>query len=146
SDNSSKDVTGSATWTTSNPCIVAIATGTDSGHATDVGTGGSATITASYNGVTGTATATAATGLTITPCPEQEVNNYPQVVFHVKKPGVPFPAGGAPGAVPWTSDNTSVVNFASSASGTATFPPQGTATITATTSTETGTLFINVLP
>jgi uncharacterized protein YjdB len=144
SDNTSKDVTAKATWSTSNSCIVAIiASGANAGHATAVGTGGSATITASYNGVVGTATASVATGLTITPCPQQVVSNFPEVVFNVGQSAT-FTANGASGAVTWTSNNTSVVNFASPSSGTATFPSAGTATITATTSTVTGTLFITV--
>ncbi|MBZ5614202.1 MAG: Ig-like domain-containing protein [Acidobacteriia bacterium] len=144
SDNTSKDVTAKATWTTSNSCIVAIiASGANAGHATDVGSGGSATITASYNGVSGTATASVDTGLTITPCPMQVVGNYPEVVFNVGQSAT-FTASGASGTVTWTSNNTSAVNFASSSSGTATFPSAGTATITATASTNTGTLFITV--
>src|SRR5215469_4289179 len=55
SDNTTKIVTASATWSTSNPCIIAMITsGTNAGNATDVGSGGSATITASYAGVIGT--------------------------------------------------------------------------------------------
>jgi uncharacterized protein YjdB len=144
SDNTSKDVTTNATWSTSSSCIVAIITsGANGGHATAVGSGGSATITASYNGVVGTATASVATGLTLSPCPQQVVGNYPEVVFNVGQSAT-FTASGASGTITWTSDNTSVANFASSSSGTATFPSAGTATITATTSTETGTLFITV--
>ena len=144
SDNTTKNVTASATWTTSNPCIVAIITsGTNAGNATDVGTGGSATITASYNGISGTATASVTTGLTITPCPEQLVGNFPEVVFH-NGSNQAFTASGATGTVTWTSDTTSVVTFPSSSSGTANFVGTGTATITATTSGETGTLFVTV--
>lgn len=144
SDNTSKDVTAKATWTTSNSCIVAIiASGANAGHATDVGSGGSATITASYNGVVGTATASVDTGLTLSPCPTQVVGNYPEVVFKVGQSAT-FAASGASGTVTWTSDTTSVVNFASNSSGTATFPGAGTATIKATANTNTGTLFITV--
>lgn len=143
-DNTSKDVTSKASWTTSNPCIMPIiASGTNAGHATDVGSGGSATISASYNGVIGTATATVPTGLTVGPCPITVVANYPEVVFNVGQ-GATFTANGATGSVTWTSNNTSVVNFASNSSGAATFPSAGSATITATAGTDTGTLFITV--
>lgn len=142
--NSTKNVTASSTWTTSNPCVVAIITsGANAGNATDVGTGGSATITASYNGVSGTATASVPTGLTINPCPEQAVGNFPEVVYKAGGPSATFTANGATGTVTWSSDNTSAVSITST-TGVATFPAVGTATITATTSSETGTLFITV--
>lgn len=152
SNNSTKNVTASATWTTSNPCIVAIiASGTGAGNATDVGSGGSVTITASYNGVSGTATPTAPTGLTISPCQPQKAvttaaGTFPQIVFSVGQTGVVFTAAssGTSVAATWTSNDSAVVNFASAQSGAATFPGAGTATITASTSTETGTLFITV--
>jgi len=152
SDNSTKNVTASATWTTSDPCIVAIlASGTGAGNATDIGTGGSATITASFNGVSGTATAAAPTGLTISPCQPQKAvttgaGTFPQVVFNVGQTGVVFTAAssGTSAAATWTSSNPSIVNFASASSGAAIFPGAGTATITATANPLTGTLFITV--
>jgi len=143
SDNTTTNVTTSATWSTSNSCIVSIITsGANAGNATDVGTGGSATITASYNGVSGTATATVTTGLTISPCPQQVVGTFPEVVFSVGQAAVTFTASGATPPVTWTSDNSSVVNITTG--GTATFLAAGTATITATAGTTTGTLFITV--
>jgi len=143
SDNTTKNVTSSSTWTTSDPCVIAIITsGANAGKATDVGTGGSATITASYNGVSGTATVSVPTGITINPCPEQVVGNFPQVVYKAGSPSVAFTAVGASGSVTWTSNNSAAVNISSA--GLATFPAAGTATITATTSSETGTLFITV--
>ena len=144
SDNTTKDVTTSATWSSSNPCIVAIiASGTDAGHATDVGTGGSATITASYNGVIGTATASVATGLTITPCsPEEDVSGSPEVVFTVGQQNITFTASGATGTPTWTSSDDNVVSVSSS--GAATFGTKGTATITAAANPETGTLVVTV--
>lgn len=142
SDNTTKNVKSSATWTTSDPCVVAIITsGANAGNATDVGSGGSATITASYNGVSGTATATVTTGLTINPCPEQVVGTFPEVVYKVGSSAT-FTANGATGTPGWTSSNSSVVNITSA--GSATFPTAGTATITATAGTTQGTLFITV--
>ena len=144
SDNTTKNVTSSSTWTTSDPCVIAIITsGANAGKATDVGTGGSATITASYNGVSGTATATVTTGLTINPCPEQVVGNFPEVVYKVGAPTATFTAVGATGTVTWTSSNTAAVSINSS-TGAATFPTAGTATITANDTTQTGTLYITV--
>ncbi len=145
SDNTTKNVTASATWSTSDPCIMAIITsGVNAGNATDVGTGGSATITASYNGVSGTATPTTPTGLTINPCPEKVVGNFPQVFYSVGTLNVTFTAVGASGGVTWVSDTPGVVNFASAGNGAVTFPGAGTAKITATAGTETASLFITV--
>ena len=145
SNNSSvKDVTKSATWTTSDTCVVAIInSGANSGNATDVGTGGSATVTASYSGVTGTATASVPTGLTINPCPEQVVGNFLQVVYNVGSQPVTFVANGSSGGVSWISDNPSAVSINAS-TGQATFPAAGPANITATAGTETATMHIVV--
>ena len=143
SDNSTTNVTSSATWTTSNSCIVAVInSGSNAGNATDVGSGASATITASYNGAIGTATASVPTGLTITPCPTQIVGNFPAVVFHAGSSQT-FTASGSSGSVTWTSSNSGVVNISAS-SGAATFPVAGQATITANDGTDTGTLLITV--
>ena len=145
SNNTSKDVTTSATWSTSNPCIVAIiASGTDAGHAVDVGTGGSATITASFNGIVGTATASVSPGLTISPClPQQDVAGSPTIVFHVNQANVVFSATGATGAVTWSADKTNIATINSS-TGAATFVSTGTATIMGSDTTNSGTLFITV--
>ena len=140
---STQNVTSSTTWTTSDSCIVAIiGSGTGAGNATDVGTGSSATITASYNGAVGTATASVPTGLTITPCPTQIVGNFPAVVFHAGS-NQTFTASGASGTVTWTSSNSGVANITAS-SGAATFPVAGQATITANDGTNQGTLLITV--
>jgi hypothetical protein len=143
SDSTSKDVTQSATWSSSNPCIVAIvASGSDAGHSTDIGTGGSVTITAIYNGVVGTVTQSTPTGLTIAPCTTTIVSHYPQVLYHVGDPAVQFSAGSGSSSATWTSDTPGVVNITSG--GLATFVSAGSATITATTSTQTGSLYIVV--
>ena len=143
SDGTSKVVTQSATWSSSNPCIVAIVgSGTDAGHATDIGTGGSVTITAIDSGVVGTVTQGTQTGLTITPCTTTVVSHYPEVLYHVGDPAVQFSAGSGSGSATWTSDTPGVVNITSG--GSATFVSTGSATITATTSTETGKLYITV--
>src|ERR1700730_17102655 len=149
SDNTTKDVTKSATWTTSSPCAVAlITTGSNAGNATAVGTGGVVTITASLSGVTGTATVTVPTGLTISPCPTTAVGTIAKIIFHVGSTAQAFTAtsGGSDvtSSASWTSSNSASVNFASSSSSTATFPSAGTATITATTNSATGTLLITV--
>lgn len=150
SDGTTKDVTQSATWTSSNPCIVGIistsSTGANAGHANVVGTGGSVTITASYNGTTGTLTPTAPTGLTITPCPEQVLgsNTFPEVVFNRSQGSVTFSVSGATSGVTWSSNNTSVLSFANASSGTATLGGAGQATITATSNPNTGTLTVEV--
>jgi hypothetical protein len=143
SDNTSKAVTQSATWSSSNPCIVAIVTsGADAGHATDIGTGGSVTVTAIYNGVVGTVTQATQTGLTITPCSTTVVSHYPEVLYHVGDPQVQFSAGSGSSGATWTSDTPGVVNITTG--GSASFVSVGNATITATTNTETGSLYIVV--
>ena len=143
SDGSSKDVTQSASWSSSNPCIVAIVTsGADAGHATDIGTGGSVTITAIYNGVTGTVTQGAPSGLTVTPCATTVTSHYPQALYHVNQTPVQFTVSGSNSAA-WASDTPAVVSITSS--GQASFLSVGTATITAT-GTQTASLFITVQP
>ena len=104
SDGSTKDVTQSATWSSSNPCIIA---------------------------VIGTLTPTAPTGLTITPCPEQVLSGstFPEVVFNRSQGSVTFSVSGANTGVTWSSNNTSVLSFASASSGTATLGGAGQATI-----------------
>ena len=145
---SSKDVTTSATWSSSNPCAVAvIASGSNAGNATAVGTGGAVTITANLSGITGTATATVATGITISPCPETAVGTLTEVLFHTGgNQAFTATSGGTDvtSSATWISNNPSVVNFASSSSSTATFPSAGTTTIMANASSATGTLLITV--
>lgn len=152
SDNTTKNVTSSSTWTTSDSCIVAIIqSGNGAGNATAVGTGSSATITASFNGVSGTATVTPNTGLTISPCQPQKAVQaspgspfFPQVVFNVGEQGIVFTSSSTAGSITWTSTNTNIVNFASSSIGAATFVSAGPATITANDGTQTGSLAIVV--
>ena len=152
SDNTTKNVTANATWSSSNPCIVAIInSGSGAGNATTVGTGGSVTITASYNGVSGTATPIAPNGLIISPCqPQKAISSaagvFPQVVFSLSQSTVAFTAasGGSNVSATWSSSNTSVVSFASASSGTATLVGAGSATVTASGGTTNGSLAIVV--
>jgi len=152
SDNTTKNVTANATWSSSNPCIVAIiSSGNGAGNATTVGSGGSVTITASYNGVSGTATPTAPTGLLISPCQPQKAvtsatGTFPQVVFQTGRSGIVFTAAssGTNVSATWTSSNTSVVTFPTPSSGAASFVGAGSAIITATSSSETGSLALVV--
>ena len=143
SDNSSKNVTSGATWSSSNPCIVAIITsGTNAGNSTDIGTGGSATITASYNGVVGTATATVSNGLTVSPCNIQTVGNFPEAVF-TRGSNATFSASGGAAALTWTSSDTNVATINTS-TGAASFVGAGTVTINVTDGTNTGSIYITV--
>jgi hypothetical protein len=147
-DGTSKNVTTTATWGSSNACAVAvIASGINAGNATAVGSGGAVTITANLSGVSGTATATVATGLTINPCPETASGTLTKVVFSVGgSQTFTATSGGSDvtSQATWTSSNSSFVNFASPSSSAATFPTAGTATITATTSSASGTLMVTV--
>ncbi len=137
SDNSSSDVTNSAIWSSSNGCAVSVSAQT-LGDVTAVGSGGAVTITATYNGVTGSATATAPTGITVSPCGTFTHGTSQQF-------DASFGGTDVTSSTTWTSSNTSIVDFANPASNLATFGPQtGTATITATTSSATGSLEITV--
>src|SRR5262245_23106279 len=64
---STQDVTTSSTWKSANACAIVPST-TVIGQMTAIGTGSTVTITATYNGVTDTVSATTPSGLTITPC------------------------------------------------------------------------------
>ena len=136
-DSGSKDVTTSAFWQSSNSCAVSVTTGgSAAGKVTDVGTGGAVTITATFNGVSGTATVTAPTGITISPCGTFTNGSTQQFSANLSGTDVTSTAT-------WTSD-TSKVTFSSVTPGLASFIGTGTATITATTSSATGTLQITV--
>src|SRR5207244_2133162 len=65
-DSGSKDVTTSAFWQSSNSCAVSVTTGgSAAGKVTDVGTGGAVTITATFNGVSCSATVMGSAGIMI---------------------------------------------------------------------------------
>ena len=137
SDNSTKDVTKSATWDSSNNCIVSVSA-TTPGQVTAIGTGGSVTVTAIYNGVSGTATLTAPTGIVITPCGPFSRSSG-TVTFAANLSGTDVTS-----STTWSSSNSNVLSFASSASPTATLGAAGQATVTATSSSSTGSLVVTV--
>jgi Big-like domain-containing protein len=133
----SKDVTSTATWTTTSPCIVSVST-TTLGEVTAVGTGGAATITATYNGAIATATITSPSGVVISPC--GNFNNGTTQVFSANLSGQDVTS-----TTTWTSSDTNIVNFPNAANSQASFGPNtGTAIITATTSSATGSLQVTV--
>jgi len=145
SDNTTSDVTKNAFWSSSAPCTVTVGTSSlansTPGFATAIGTGGSVTITAIYNGVTATATPVAVTGLTISPCGLNSNGNFKAgttQTFTALLDG--SPATG----VTWSSSNSNVVSINSS-SGLASFVTVGgPVTITAAGQSNTGQLNITV--
>ena len=115
-----QDVSSTATWSTGNVCVVSV---TNSGIATAVGTGPATTITAIFNGASGTVTATGPSGLTISPC--GTFNKGGTQTFTASSNG-----GSNTAALTWTSSDTSKLNFTSPSSGVATFGPNtGSVTI-----------------
>jgi len=133
---SPSNVTNSAVWSSSSACTVSVSTQT-LGQVTAIGSGGAATITAIYNGVSGSATATAPSGVTISPCGTFTHGTTQQF-------SASFNGTDVTSSTTWTSSNSSIVSFASASSSLATFGPQtGTATIMAAGSA-TGFLEITV--
>jgi trimeric autotransporter adhesin len=123
----SKDVTKSASWTSSSPCATV-----SQGVVTGVGPTTNVTITANVAGVSGTATVTVtgAQGITIiTVSPANQTftaATTPSQQFTATQNGV-----DVTNSATWTSGNTSVVTFSSTTPGLATFVGTGTTTITA---------------
>ena len=140
----SQDVTANTVWRSSSGCVVVPST-TVIGQMTDIGTGASVTITATYNGVSDTVTATVPSGISITPCSSGGKSNGTfasgsTVTFTATSGGSDVTT-----TTTWTSDNDNIVNFATASSSVATFgPTKGTATITASSSPNTGKLFVTV--
>jgi uncharacterized protein YjdB len=136
---SPQDVTKSATWQSSNGCAVSVSTQT-LGQVTAVGTGGSVTITALFNGVSGTATVTPPTGLTISPCGSFKAGSTQS--FTANNNGT-----DVTGSSTWSSSDSNIVKFANANSPVATFGPNtGTVTITANDNTLQGQLQVTVTP
>jgi hypothetical protein len=137
----SQDVTTSTNWQSSNGCAV-VASTTTKGLMTVISTGASVTISATYNGVTDTVSATTPSGIKITPCGSQGR-------FGIFNSGDSLPLTATSGSddvtssTTFTSSNTSIVRFTGN---TATFGgTTGTATITAHNGSDTdGKLLVTV--
>ena len=124
----SKDVTGSANWQSSSPCATVIA-----GIVTGVAPASGVTITASVGGITGSATGTV-TGsggqaLVIAPQGPFTLATTPSVQFTASQNGT-----DVTNSVTWSSSNTSVLQFSSSA-GFANLLTAGSSTVTASLAT-----------
>ncbi len=129
SDGSSKDLTGSVTWSSSQPGIASVTAG---GLVTGVA-GGSAVITASLSGLSGTSQVTVSlptlTALAVTPT-QAVVSNGGTYTFAAV--GTYSDGSTAPTAVTWSSTNTAIATVNATTgvvTGGATY---GSATITAT--------------
>jgi hypothetical protein len=133
-----QDVTNSTVWKSANGCTLVPST-TNIGEMTAIGTGSSVTITATYNGVADTVTATLPTGITISPCGTNgRFNSGATGQFTATSGGTDVTS-----STTWTSSNNSIVKFTSG--NNALFGPQtGTAIITATDDTDTGKLQVTV--
>ena len=125
-----QDVTTSTIWKSANGCSIVPST-TNIGQMTAIGTGSSVTITATYNGVADTVTATLPNGITISPC-----GNNGRFTSGTSTPMTATSGGtDVTSTTTWTSSNTNIVKFTGS---TATFgPTTGTAVITADDGTDT---------
>jgi hypothetical protein len=123
-NSSSKDVTKSASWTSSSPCATV-----SQGVVTGVGAATNVTITANVAGVSGTATVTVTgtQGITISPANQTfTLTTTPTTQFTATQNG-----SNVTNSATWASGNTSIVTFSSTTPGLATFVAAGTTTITA---------------
>lgn len=135
-----QDVTNSTVWKTSNVCAVSVST-TTLGQFTALGTGASVTLTATYNGVSATVTATVPTGIAITPCGNNGTFSSGGSTDFVAT----FSGSDVTSTATWSSSDTTIVSFPSTSSSHANFgPTTGTATITATTGSSKGELQVTV--
>ena len=125
-----QDVTTSTVWRSANGCTVVPST-TNIGQMTAIGTGSSVTITATYNGVSDTVTASIPNGITISPCGTNgRFSSGTSTAMTATAGGTDVTS-----TTTWTSSNTTIVKFTGN---TATFgPTTGPATITASDGTDT---------
>jgi hypothetical protein len=133
----SQDVTKSSVWDSSSGCAIGVSTVT-LGNVTAVGSGSPVTITATFNGVSGTATVTGPTGITVSPC--GTFAHGTTQTFSATLSGSDVTASST-----WTSSDTNIVSFANASSSVATIGPNtGTVTITANNGSSTGQLSVTV--
>jgi len=141
SDNSTKDLTNSATWSSSDPSVAAI---TSPGTATGAAAG-STTITAVFGTISGAGALTVQqptlVSIAVTPAtPSKAVGSTQQ--FTATGTYSDNSTTDLTSSVTWSSSSTSVATIA--AGGLATGVASGTATITATSGTITGTATLSV--
>ena len=143
-DFANKDVTNSASWSTSNPDVATV----NKGLVTGTGIG-SATISASLDGKTGsTLVVVGQTGvLDITPTDPFSLSATPEIDFYATET---FPDGSTldvSGPATWTASPGGIVDIYPYLGGHAKLVATGTTTITATLDTgETGAVTITVVP
>ena len=137
-DGTTKNVTGSSTWSSADSSHVSV---NNTGQVTGVASSSSGvTITAVNNGFTGTATVTVGAttqSITITPTGPFTAGGSQQ--FTATQNGTDVTS-----SVTWSSNNTTVVNFSTITNGLATFGVAGSATVTATNSTGSGSINVTV--
>ncbi|MDA8423520.1 MAG: Ig-like domain-containing protein, partial [Nitrospiraceae bacterium] len=151
SDGTTKDITASATWASSNSQVAIVSNATGSKGMAITLSQGTTVITASLGGITSpaitvTVTAPVLTSLLVTPSNQS---------FTITTGGVQFTATGVlsdgttedlTSAVTWTSSNTAVatISMFQGSQGFATFLSTGTTTITATSGSVSGDTVLNV--
>ena len=149
SDGTSKDVTGAATWSSSDPSIASVSDAFGSKGQATLLKAGSVTVKASFSGVTGTASLTV-TAATVT---SVQVTPFSTTIA----PGLPLQyradaiysdgtSADVTGAATWVSSNTSVatISDAFGSKGRAQAVASGTTTIRATYAGVTGSATLNV--
>lgn len=141
----SKDLTQSATWTTSDASVATV----NGGIATGTGVG-SATITATFGGKAGSATIVVGLTPTITISPAGPFSRAttPNVQFQAKATYTDGSVLDLTGFATWDSNPAGILRFQDPVElpGTATFIADGTTSVTATQGTDVGTLSVTVNP
>jgi 6-phosphogluconolactonase (cycloisomerase 2 family)/urocanate hydratase len=150
-DNSTQDLTSSATWSSSNTGVASISNASGSNGLASSASQGTVTITATLGTILGS------TGLTVTPAALVSIAVIPANPSIANGTKQQFAAIGTytdnstqplTSAVTWSSSNTGVVSIsnASGSNGLASSVSQGTVTITATLGTILGTTSLTVTP
>jgi YVTN family beta-propeller protein len=150
-DNSTQDLTSSATWSSSNIGVVSISNASGSNGLASSLSQGAVTITATLGTISGS------TGLTVTPATLVSIAVIPANPSIANGTGLEFAATGTytdnstqplTTAVTWSSSNTGVVSIsnASGSNGLASSLSQGAVTITATLGTVSGSTGLTVTP
>lgn len=149
SDGTSRDVTGAATWTSSNGAVIAVSNAAGSKGDATTFAAGSATVSATYGGVTGNAPVTVTTA-TLTKIQLTPFNPKLPVGFGIRLTATGVWSDGftanVTGQATWTSSNGGVasVSNAVGSKGRVTPITAGTATISATYNGVTGTTVVTV--
>jgi trimeric autotransporter adhesin len=150
-DNTTQDLTSSATWSSSNISVASISNASGSNGLASSASQGAVTITATLGTISGS------TGLTVTPAALVSIAVIPANPSIANGTGLNFAATGTytdnstqplTTAVTWSSSNTGVASIsnASGSNGLASSVSQGAVTITATLGAISGSTSLTVTP